>query len=63
VTIPRKRNERRRDPFGRAAHRARNRVERRIKSLQAVPPPGDARREARRELPDDWLVAAIVLWL
>jgi hypothetical protein len=27
VTIPRKRNERRRGPFDRAAYRARNRVE------------------------------------
>ncbi len=63
VTIPRKRNERRRGPFDRAAYRARNRVERligRCKQFRRLATRYEKRGEHYRAM---WVIAAILLWL
>jgi transposase len=63
VTIPRKRNERRRGPFDRAAYRARNRVERlisRCKQFRRLATRYEKRAENYRAM---WVIAAILLWL
>jgi transposase len=63
VTIPRKRNERRRGRFDRAAYRARNRVERligRCKQFRRLATRYEKLAENYRAM---WVIAAIVLWL
>ena len=63
VTIPRKRNERRRGPFDRLAYRARNLVERlinRCKQFRRLATRYEKRAENYRAM---WIVAAILLWL
>src|SRR4051794_15750482 len=63
VTIPRKRNERRRGPFDRAAYRARNRVERligRCKQIRRLATRYEKRAENYRAM---WVIAALMLWL
>ena len=63
VTIPRKRNERRRGPFDRAAYRARNLVERRIgrcTQFRRLAPRSEKRAENYRAM---WVIAALVLRL
>jgi transposase len=63
VTIPRKRNERRRGPFDRAAYRARNLVERligRCKQFRRLATRYEKRAENYRAM---WVIAAILLWL
>ena len=61
VTIPRKRNERRRGPFDRAAYRARNLVERRIgrcKQFRRLMTCYEKRAESYRAM---WVTIAILL--
>ncbi|MFL5514931.1 MAG: IS5 family transposase [Gemmatimonadales bacterium] len=63
VTIPRKRNERRRGPFDRAAYRTRNRVERlinRCKQFRRLATRYEKVAENYRAM---WVIAAILLWL
>jgi len=63
VTIPRKRNERRRGPFDRAAYRARNLVERligRCKQFRRLATRYEKRAENYRAM---WVIAALLLWL
>ena len=63
VTIPRKRNERRRGPFDRAAYRGRNRVERlinRCKQFRRLATRYEKRAENYRAM---WVIAAVLLWL
>jgi transposase len=63
VTIPRKRNERRRGPFDRAAYRGRNRVERligRCKQFRRLATRYEKRAENYRAM---WVLAALLLWL
>ena len=63
VTIPRKRSERRRGPFDRAAYRARNLVERlinRLKQFRRLATRYEKRAENYRAM---WVIAAILLWL
>lgn len=63
VTIPRKRNERRRGPFDRAAYRARNLVERligRCKQFRRLATRYAKRAENYRAM---WVIAALLLWL
>jgi transposase len=63
VTIPRRRDERRRGPFDRAAYRARNLVERlvnRCKQFRRLATRYEKRAENYRAM---WIVAAILLWL
>ena len=63
VTIPRKRNERRRGPFDRAAHRGRIRVERlinRCKQFRRLATRYEKRAENYRAM---WVIAAVLLWL
>ena len=62
VTIPRKRNERRRGPFDRAAYRGRNVVERligRCKQFRRLATCYEKRAEHFRAM---WVIAAIILW-
>ena len=62
VTIPRKRNERRRGPFDRAAYRARNLVERligRCKQFRRLATRYEKRAENYRAM---WVIAALLLW-
>lgn len=63
LTIPRKRNERRRGPFDRAAYRARNLVERlinRCKQFRRLATRYEKRAENYRAV---WVIAAILLWI
>ncbi len=63
MTIPRKRNERRRGLFDRVAYRARNRVERcinRCKQFRRLATRYEKRAENYRAM---WVIAAILLWL
>jgi len=63
ATIPRKRNERRRGPFDRAAYRGRNLVERligRCKQFRRLATRHEQRAEHFRAM---WVVAAILFWL
>ena len=63
VTIPRKRNERRRGPFDRAAYCGRNRVERlinRCKQFRRLATRYEKRAENYRAM---WVIAAVLLWL
>jgi transposase len=63
VTIPRKRNERRRGPFDRQGYRARSLVERlinRCKQFRRLATRDEKRAENHRAM---WVIAAILLWL
>ena len=63
VTIPRKRNERRRGPFDHAVYRTRNLVERligRCKQFRRLATRYEKRAEHFRAM---WVIAAILLWV